>query len=188
MLLLGPTSLTPSDSRVEVARFRTTTDLEGLLSEHFQTADVLVMAAAVADYRPKPPTNRPDATQGKLKRSEGGLTLELEPTPDLLAACSKLRRPGQFIVGFALEPRERLLESAAAKVTRKGLDLIVANPLETMDATTIEATLLGPAGVIDQTPGSMTKHDFACWLLDRIETYISPAASAAIRPPTSCGP
>lgn len=185
-LLLGPTSLTPSDSRVEVARFRTTTDLEGLLNHHFPSANTLIMAAAVADYRPKPLTDRTDAAQGKLKRSEGGLTLELEPTPDLLAACSKLRVSGQTIVGFALEPRERLLESAAAKVARKGLDMIVANPLETMDAPTIEATLLGPAGVLDHTPGSISKDAFADWLLDRIQTHSVPAASAA--PSAARGP
>ncbi len=178
-LLLGPTSLSPTDSRVEVIRFRTTTDLEGLLAHHFPLSGTLIMAAAVADYRPKPLTDRPDAMQGKLKRSDGGLTLELEPTPDLLAACSKLRHPGQTIVGFALEPRERLLASAAAKVARKGLDLIVANPLETMDALTIEATLLGPAGVVDQTPGSIAKTAFADWLLDHLETHSVPAASSA---------
>ena len=132
---------------------------------------MLIMAAAVADYRPKPLANRPDAAQGKLKRSEGGLTLELEPTPDLLAACSKLRRPGQTLIGFALEPRERLMESAQSKVARKGLDLIVANPLETMDAPTIQATLLGPSGVVDATNGSMSKDAFADWLLDRLEAH-----------------
>ncbi len=130
------------------------------------------MAAAVADYRPKPLIGRPDAAQGKLKRSEGGLTLELEPTPDLLATTSKQRRPGQLVVGFALEPRERLMESALAKIARKGLDLIVANPLETMDAPTIEATLIGPSGVVAQTNGSMDKAAFADWLLDRIEAHV----------------
>ena len=97
-LLLGPTSLTPSDSRVQVLRFRTTADLEALLRQHFPAADTLIMAAAVADYRPKPLLNRPDAAEGKLKRSHGPLTLELEPTPDLLAACSSLRVPGQTLV------------------------------------------------------------------------------------------
>ena len=93
----------------------------------------------------------------------------------LLAACSKLRRPGQTLVGFALEPRERLMESAQSKIVRKGLDLIVANPLETMDAPTIEATLLGPAGIVAQTSGSMPKDAFADWLLDRIAAH-APAA------------
>jgi phosphopantothenoylcysteine decarboxylase / phosphopantothenate---cysteine ligase len=185
-LLLGPTSLTPSDSRVEVVRFRTTTDLAGLLNVHFPQTDTLVMAAAVADYRPKPLPNRPDAAQGKLKRSEGGLTLELEPTPDLLAACSKLRQPGQTVIGFALEPRDRLMESARSKIARKGLDFIVANPLETMDAPTIEATLLGPAGIVDQTPGNMSKESFADWLLDRIPTHAAAAANNA--PSAARGP
>ncbi len=166
-LLLGPTSLTPSDSRIQVFRFRTTADLERLLNEHFPAADTLVMAAAVADFRPKP--GQPDTPQGKIKRTENGLTLDLEPTPDLLAACSRMRRPGQTLVGFALEPRERLMESAQSKLTRKGLDMIVANPLETMDAPTIEASVFGPAGLIASTSGVMAKDAFADWLLDRIE-------------------
>ncbi len=141
------------------------------------------MAAAVADYRPKPLLNRPDALQGKLKRSEGALTLELEPTPDLLACCSKLRRPGQTLVGFALEPRDRLMESAQSKIVRKGLDLIVANPLETMDAPTIEATLLGPSGIVAQTGGSMPKDAFADWLLDRIESVGNKVPAPPARSP-----
>jgi phosphopantothenoylcysteine decarboxylase/phosphopantothenate--cysteine ligase len=147
------------------------------LKIEFPRTDVLVMAAAVADYRPRPLSDRPDAVQGKLRRSEGGLTLELEPTPDLLAATTKLRRPGQIVIGFALEPRERLMESAAAKVARKGLDLIVANPLETMDAPTIEATLLGPGGIVARTNGSMDKPAFADWLLDRIEAHVPSSPS-----------
>jgi phosphopantothenoylcysteine decarboxylase/phosphopantothenate--cysteine ligase len=178
-LLLGPTALTPADgssggSQVRVRRFRTTADLEALLKEEWPGADVLVMAAAVADFRPRP-LDRADARQGKIKRSEGGLTLELEPTPDLTAGCNSVRRPGQRIVGFALEPRERMLESARSKIVRKGLDLVVANPLETMDDPAIEAVLLSPAGEVGRTPGRIPKDRFAAWLLERLESVV-PAA------------
>lgn len=178
-LLLGPTPLTPVNPQVNTRRFRTTADLEALLTTYFPESDVLIMAAAVADYRPKPPAHHSDAAQGKLKRSESNLTLELEPTPDLLAACGRTRRPGQTLIGFALEPRERLLESAAAKVVRKGVDLIVANSLETMDAPTIEAHLVGPRGVEDRTTGSMSKDAFALWLLDRIEMRLRAGRTGA---------
>jgi phosphopantothenoylcysteine decarboxylase / phosphopantothenate---cysteine ligase len=172
-LLLGPTPRTPSDPRVRVHRFQTTSDLQGLLSQHLSDATVLVMAAAVADFRPKVD---PAALTGKNRRTEAGLTLQLEPTPDLLAGCVKARRPGQLLVGFALEPRDRLLESARAKLERKGIDLVVANPLETMDAPTIEATVLGRAGTSlhagRATDGPMPKTAFAVWLMRLIEEQV----------------
>jgi len=160
-LLLGPTTRDCADTRVDVRRFRTTADLEALLHEHLPACDALVMAAAVADYRPKP-------TGGKMRRKAGAMVLELESTPDLLAGCAGRRAPGQLMVGFALEPREELDASARSKLKRKGLDLIVGNPLETMDADVIEATLYGKGGVVDSTPGVVAKTAFAEWLLDRI--------------------
>jgi phosphopantothenoylcysteine decarboxylase/phosphopantothenate--cysteine ligase len=162
-LLLGPTAIEPG-SGVQVRRFRTTAGLELLLGEEFPKCDVLVMAAAVADYRPVS-----GGDSGKIRRSEGRLTLELESTPDLLAACAKLRRPGQVIIGFALEPRERLMESARLKIERKGIDAIVANPLETMGAADIEATLIRRDGTSESTKGAIGKAEFAKWLLGRIE-------------------
>lgn len=161
-LLLGPTPRTCTDSRVEVHRFQTTADLESLLGLHFPQCDVLVMAAAVADYRPRP---APEASHGKLKRDPAGLTLHLDPTPDLLAGCAAKRKPGQKLVGFALEPRERMIESARTKLVRKDVDTIVANPLETMDAEAIEASVIGRRGILASTPGPMDKVAFAAWLL-----------------------
>ncbi|MBY0312834.1 MAG: phosphopantothenoylcysteine decarboxylase [Phycisphaerales bacterium] len=171
LLLLGPTTTPPPspDTHLRVLRFRTTADLEGLLAEHAPSSEILVMAAAVADYRPK----GGGSTAGKLPRSSAGLTLELEATPDLLAGCTARRRPGQFFVGFALEPQDRLLDSARAKLTRKKVDMVVANPLETMDASTIDAVLVLPSKPEIRTPGAMDKAAFAPWLLDRIEAAVS---------------
>lgn len=183
-LLLGPTHLLPQEPAVEVVRFRTTTELGELLKEHQPGCRVLVMAAAVADFRPVVP---PGQLEGKLKRSEGSSPLrgersmiELEPTEDLLAACSARREAGrreggeegiagQLLVGFALEPRERMLESARAKLERKGIDLIVANPLGTMESEMIEAVVLGADGSSLQTEGAIGKGDFADWLLGIVE-------------------
>ncbi|MDX2114351.1 MAG: phosphopantothenoylcysteine decarboxylase [Planctomycetota bacterium] len=165
-LLLGPTSLAPADGRVMLRRFRTTSDLDELLRSEFPACDVLVMAAAVADYRP---AVSPGMAGEKLRRTESGMTLELVATPDLLAGCAARRRPGQRIVGFALEPRSALLESARRKLARKRVDAIVANPLETMDSATVEAWLVTGDGPPMGTPGCIAKSAFADWLLDAIE-------------------
>ncbi|MBN8645812.1 MAG: phosphopantothenoylcysteine decarboxylase [Planctomycetes bacterium] len=180
-LLLGPTPRRPANHRVRVHRFQTTCELQGLLAEHFPACDVLVMAAAVADYRPRlacahdtgefdavGPLTEPDLST-KIRRGSGPIRLELEPTPDLLAEVSGRRQPHHRLVGFALEPEERLMSSARDKLARKGLDAIVANPLETMDAPSIRATVLFADGRIESTPDAgMTKEAFAPWLLDRL--------------------
>jgi phosphopantothenoylcysteine decarboxylase / phosphopantothenate---cysteine ligase len=166
LLLLGPAPRTPSDSRVRVRRFRTAADLEKLLGEEVQGCDVLVMAAAVADYRPKVD---PAFFGGKFRRKSENLKLELEPTPDLLSQVAARRRPEQLMVGFALEPREELLASARAKLERKRIDMVVGNPLETMDGETIEAVVLGKDGTEVRTPGPISKVAFAPWLMDLVE-------------------
>jgi phosphopantothenoylcysteine decarboxylase/phosphopantothenate--cysteine ligase len=163
-ILLGPTNLSPSDTRVHLHRFRTTADLERLLAEHAPHCDMLIMAAAVADYRPRTPA------PGKTPRTDRPLTIELEPTPDLIRAAAARKRPDQVFVGFALEPRTTMLGAAKAKLERKGLDAVVANPLETMDAPTIDAALLERGGGVAHTSGEISKADFAGWLLDALET------------------
>jgi phosphopantothenoylcysteine decarboxylase/phosphopantothenate--cysteine ligase len=157
-LLLGPTSLTPSDTSIRVRRFRTAADLQALLKTEFPQCDALIMAAAVGDYRPRVSGRQLSA---KLPRTGAGLILRLEATPDLVAGVAARRRPGQFVVGFALEPRATLAARARKKLGRKGLDLIVANPLETMDAPDIRAVVIGPAGVVMRTTGRVSKAVFA---------------------------
>jgi len=172
-LLLGPTGQQLVHSSVRLERFRTADDLARLLEAHQRDCDVLVMAAAVADYRPA--SHEADLT-AKRRREPGKLTLELESTPDLLAACAQRRSRGQCLVGFALEPRATMVETAREKLIRKGIDLIIANPLETMDAETIEAVLIGRPGTGFEEPRGpghpVAKHAFAEWLLDAVaETY-----------------
>lgn len=166
-LLLGPVGVVPTDPRVRTERFRTCADLQGLLARYTPGISVLVMAAAVADYRPKVD---PSFFGGKFRRLSKKLTLELEPTPDLLAEVSARRTPGQYLVGFALEPREELLASARAKLDRKGIDLVIANPLETMDSPAIEAIALGRDGTETRTAGAIPKPEFAGWLMTLIES------------------
>lgn len=168
-LLLGPTHLEPGEPDVELVRYRTTTELGRLLTEHQPACGVLVMAAAVADYRPKVEARQ---LGDKLKRAGGGMVIEMEATEDLLAGCSARREEGQLLVGFALEPRERMIASARAKLVRKGIDLIVANPLGTMEAATIEAVVLGKDGSEWRTEGKIDKGEFGDWLLEIIEGVV----------------
>jgi phosphopantothenoylcysteine decarboxylase/phosphopantothenate--cysteine ligase len=173
-ILAGSDSKRPTDPAVRIVPFRTTADLGARLAEEVPACDVLVMAAAVADYRPRA-AEQDLAT--KRRRTGENLILELEPTPDLLAACARIRRPEQVFVGFALEPRAEMLASAAAKLERKKLDLIVANPLETMDAPTIEATLMGAPGTPFAQPRSpstpVPKAEFADLLLDAVAQLVA---------------
>jgi len=126
-----------------------------------------VMAAAVADWRPKV------VAAGKMRRSSAAPTVELEAVPEILGALAS--GPRQFVVGFALEPADELLESARAKLARKRADCIVANPLETMDSARVDGTLVWPDDRVE-TPGvTTTKEAFAEWLVQRI----LPAAQAA---------
>jgi len=158
-LLLGPVSR-DVPTAVAVVRFQSTQDLQNLLDEHFRACDVLIMAAAVADYRPRPR----NSGQTKLERKGEGLTLELESTPDLVARCAASKRDDQTIIGFALEEPAALAARAQRKLKRKRLDAIIANPLKTMSAADIEATIYTAAGEKFE-PGPMSKTDFAKWLV-----------------------
>jgi len=159
-LLLGPCAAA-APAGATTHRFESAAELQSLLDEHFPRCDVLIMAAAVADYRPL----RPEA--GKLPRTDAGLTIDLEPVPDLVARCAVTKRDDQLIIGFALEEPDHLDTRAAAKLKRKSLDAIVANPLDTMAADTIDAALITGDGDAIR-PGAMSKHAFANWLIDWI--------------------
>jgi phosphopantothenoylcysteine decarboxylase/phosphopantothenate--cysteine ligase len=168
-LLLGPVPLpVPDEPGLTVVRFRTTDQLQSHLETTWPAHDVLVMAAAVADHRPIAPV-----LDGKLPRrpeGEDGLTLELEPTPDLVQAAAADRRADQHIVAFALEEAGVLHARAAGKLARKGVDAILANALETMDAHDVDATLLLADGETLTPGGRRSKRDVARWLLDVIAT------------------
>jgi len=104
----------------DVVRVETAGEMEQAVQAAETSADVVVMAAAVADFRPAHVAER------KLKKQAGVPEIVLEPTPDILAGLGARKRPGQTIVGFAAETDE-VRENAAAKLAAKGADLIVAN-------------------------------------------------------------
>ena len=168
-LLAGPhvpEPVWPIERRVRVHRFESCADLQQLIGEHFGENDVLVMAAAVADYRPV------QALDGKRPRQsdagDGRWDLPLEPTPDLIAQLAATKRPDQRTIAFALEEPAVLEKRAAAKLVGKGVDAIVANPLETMGADAIQPVWITAAGA-REAPGRMSKADFARWMLEKIE-------------------
>ncbi|MEM9065102.1 MAG: phosphopantothenoylcysteine decarboxylase [Planctomycetota bacterium] len=177
-LLLGPTNKSPLHAGVRVERFQTTAELESLLATFFPRCDALVMAAAVADYRPRLTEVDLD---GKRRRTGEQVHLELEPTPDLVGGCAAQRKPGQTLVAFALEPRDEMLDSARRKLDRKGVDVVIANPLETMDASDIEAHAVvadtSPLAPGRTTNGVIPKTAFAGWLLDVIDELMSETAA-----------
>jgi len=163
-LLLGRGAMEPPETLTGCCeRFETTADLQQLLGLRFPSADLLIMAAAVSDFIPQAVD-----LSTKRSRTDGPLHLSLEPAPDLVAAVASSKRADQCVVGFALESSSDLTERASAKLLRKGLDAIVANPLETMDADCISGTLITADGVAREAPPGLSKPDFAAWLLDRI--------------------
>jgi len=162
-LLLGPVRTEPpTRPDIRIRRFRTAADLADLLAAALPDHEVLVMAAAVADFRPV------RAVAGKLAR-EGPLRLDLEPVPDLLAGLPPRGRGAGLRIGFALEEPASLRERARGKLARKDLDAIVANPLSAMDADAIDGTLLWRDGSEERAgDGAVGKDDFARFLAGRI--------------------
>lgn len=112
---------------VHVVRAESAAEMCAAVLEAAKTADIVVKAAAVADYRPK------TVAAEKIKKHEGGMTIEFERTTDILATLGAEKPAGQFLCGFSMET-ENLLENAAGKLKRKHLDMIVANSLRTQGA------------------------------------------------------
>jgi phosphopantothenoylcysteine decarboxylase/phosphopantothenate--cysteine ligase len=110
----------PVAAGVDVVRVETAADMEHTVLSRSDGCDVVVMAAAVADFRPV------DTAGRKIKKDDGVPEIVLEPTADILAALGARKRPGQTIVGFAAETND-VEANARVKLTRKGADLIVAN-------------------------------------------------------------
>ena len=156
-IVLGPaTAAMPEQvQRVEV---ETTRQMHDAVLAEFGSHDLLIMAAAVADFRPAA------VLAGKRERSEA-FTLELEPTEDILLAVAPIKRPDQRVVGFSLVGADELQRSVG-KLRRKGVDLLVHNPLATMNSPDIAATLLWPDGRREELP-SRSKAQFADNLLQR---------------------
>jgi phosphopantothenoylcysteine decarboxylase/phosphopantothenate--cysteine ligase len=133
----------PTTGGVEIVRVATAAEMDAAVRERSATADVVVMAAAVADFRP-------DSTADtKLKKDGGPPTVTLVPTADILGGLVERRRPGQTLVGFAAETDD-VEANAAAKLARKPVDLLVVNdvsqPGAGFESDTNEVRIMSPSG------------------------------------------
>jgi phosphopantothenoylcysteine decarboxylase/phosphopantothenate--cysteine ligase len=163
ILISGPTHLDPPDG-VLVERVRTTDEMAQAVMRHLDRATGILMAAAVADFRPA------GVRVQKVKKQNGLEPLKLESTLDILAEIARRRRPDQWVIGFAAET-DQVLENAAQKLKAKRLDLVVANDVTQdgagFDVDTNIVTLLYPDG--RQKPlEKMSKLDVANRVLDEV--------------------
>lgn len=157
VLVCGPVSI-ELPSGIEIIRVETAAEMASAVHRWAPESDLVIMAAAVADYRPVATLDH------KMKKLPGKLVLELERTEDILGTLGSCRRPGQTLVGFAAET-ENLLTNAAGKLERKHLDWIAANLVADgfgSDTDTIE--LLGRGGE-HFTLGPAPKSEVAAQLL-----------------------
>ena len=158
---------------VEVVRVETAQQMADSVLALAPSASIVVMAAAVADFRPR-------AVAGnKLKKADGVPDVVLERTPDILAALGATKLAGQILVGFAAETEE-VCTNAAAKLAAKHVDLMVANDVTEPDAgfevDTNRVVLLDSDGRVDELP-LMTKDALAGVLLDRIAQRRAPSGN-----------
>lgn len=156
-LIVGPVSV-PMPEAARRIDIETAAQMHQAVLDQFPSHDLLIMAAAVADFRPK------RVHSEKLARA-GSLTIECEPTEDILAAAGRTKRSTQRTVGFSLE-MEGNIARAKEKLLRKNLDLIVFNPTETMESQNVRAALLWSDGRAEEY-ASLPKSEFAKLLLER---------------------
>jgi phosphopantothenoylcysteine decarboxylase/phosphopantothenate--cysteine ligase len=149
--------------QAQVAHVRTAEEMLEAASRIAVDSDIIIGAAAVADYRPLHPS------QGKVRRSTENLSLELTPNPDIIAELAK-RYPSARTIGFAAEP-DSSIEEAKAKIVRKGLFAIAVNDVSRADigfeSDSNELTLVFPDGRTLQS-GKGSKFQCAVWLLENV--------------------
>lgn len=121
ILVSGPTHLSVNNSSIKLIKVQAAAEMYEACHQFFESVDVAIAAAAVADYRPK------NVAQQKIKKKEDTLTITLEKTKDILASLGTIKK-NQFLIGFALET-ENEIDNAKLKIQKKNLDLIVLNSL-----------------------------------------------------------
>jgi phosphopantothenoylcysteine decarboxylase/phosphopantothenate--cysteine ligase len=161
---LVTTTRLPAPAHAEVVPVESAADMERAVLDRAGEVDVVVMAAAVADFRPKA------SSAEKLKKADGVPDLVLEPTTDILAELGRRRAPHQTLVGFAAETHETR-QNAAAKLRAKGVDLIVANDVSAPGAgfehDTNRVHMVGRDG-FEQDTHLIDKRDVARAVLDAV--------------------
>ncbi|HEU4656572.1 MAG TPA: bifunctional phosphopantothenoylcysteine decarboxylase/phosphopantothenate--cysteine ligase CoaBC [Capillimicrobium sp.] len=163
----------PRNPRVEVVDVETAAELQAACEAAFDDCDVLLMAAAVADFRPAA------AAERKLKKDEVGdaLSVAMERTPDVLAGLAARRRPGQTLVGFAAETGDGAVDYGRRKLRAKRLDAVVVNdvaaPGRGFDVPTNEVTIVTAGG--EQHVELASKAEVAAAVLDAVMALRAPA-------------
>ena len=177
-LVSGPTTITPPTVD-EIVRVRSASEMHAAVMAAAPAADVVIMAAAVADYTPATPAPQ------KIAKMDAPLTLRLERTPDILAALGRLpsRSAGRpVLVGFAAETAD-VVAKAREKRSRKGADLIVANDVSRsdggFDADTNAVTIIGDTS--EQVVPLQGKDLVAEAILDRVEQLVRARAGGPVR-------
>jgi len=162
ILISGPTAL-PPPPKVKFISVRSTAQMREAVLTNLKNASILLMAAAVSDYRPR------QAAAGKIKKSEAEMVLTLERNPDILAEAGK-QKDHRILVGFAAET-DNLLRNARSKLKEKNLDLIVANdvtlPGAGFEVDTNIVRFLDRSPKVEKLP-LMTKEELADRILDRV--------------------
>jgi phosphopantothenoylcysteine decarboxylase/phosphopantothenate--cysteine ligase len=171
-LIAGPSAL-PTPTGVARIEVESAEQMRGAVADWLPDADVLLMAAAVSDFRPA------SAAEQKIKKEHGPpAALELTRTADVLRSTRGQRRPGSVIVGFALET-ESALENGRRKLADKDLDLLVVNdarePGAGFEVETNRVTVLDRSGVADELP-LLPKSEVAERILERVAMLISEAS------------
>jgi phosphopantothenoylcysteine decarboxylase/phosphopantothenate--cysteine ligase len=165
ILVSGPTSI-DAPHGVEVEAVETTQEMFDAVRSRFSSCDILIMAAAPADYRPA------RTAKNKIKKADSELELSLEPTVDILKSLKKKKR--QIVVGFALET-ENGIANARKKLKDKNLDLIVLNSPNdrdsAFDSDTNRVTIIAP-GRKPEPLKLLDKHAVSLFLLDRIASML----------------
>jgi phosphopantothenoylcysteine decarboxylase / phosphopantothenate---cysteine ligase len=167
-----------SPAGVELERVETAAEMNEAMIRHAASADVVVMAAAVADFRPK------SVVDHKIKKIDGPPEIVLEPTPDILAGLGAAKRPGQVLVGFAAETDD-VIANAERKLVAKRLDLVVANDVSApgvgFEHDTNAVTIVR-RGAAPRTVALASKEQIAAAVVDEIVPLV--AASRATQPAT----
>lgn len=162
-LVTGPVALTPPQG-VTVVPVTSARQMYDAVLSALPEQDFLIKAAAVGDYRPA------EEAADKLKKKDGGLSVELVRNPDILKAAGERKRPGQVICGFSMETRD-LLENSAAKLQSKHCDLMVANNLKTEGAgfgTDTNVVTILRLGAAPEPLPMLPKTELADCILDRL--------------------
>lgn len=167
-LVSGPTAL-PKPAYIDVVDVVTAQDMYDAVTARAGDMDIIIKAAAVADFRPT------ETADNKIKKKDGAMAIPLTRTKDILAALGENKRPGQFLCGFSMET-ENMLENSRSKLERKHLDLIAANNLKVAGAgfatDTNAITLIGPDSVRELP--IQTKDQAADAILDEILARMAP--------------